>query len=260
MQTYRGLLGTIEVIELHSSVILDLATSIAPRRNPSPTPSLAVPGSAGPPSPSPERDSSTLATDVADVLHAAAELANLRFSKVIGVRTEVHAQLPLDDFVAIFDASWSFVVACEVRCQRMIVGLRGVMVGQAKAFLQAFHQKRLTESARRVEEEQWGAADVGARTRRVVRLVLESAVSDPVELLLGARRNGRPTDVRPDDDDDGLPTKQLDIEGREYFAVAAGLATVDVLVDYLMVVVNCPLLTTDAMSKVVEYLKVILYI
>ena len=209
---------------------------------------------------------STLSSDVADVLHAAAELANLRFSKVIGVRSDVHAQLPLEDFVAIFDASWDFVVQCEVLCQRMIVGLRGVMVRQAKAFLTAFHQKRLTDSARLVENEQWAACDVEPRTRRVVGLVLQSAVSDPLELLLGKRKEERIARIGTtasngaaqdgESDMETASTKQLDIEGREYFAVSAGLAGVDGLVDYLMVVMNCPLLTTDAMSKVVEYMKV----
>lgn len=281
-QTYLGLLGTIEVIEIHSKVILELYAEIraterlrrarrrgATRENDHPATNgsmLAVPGSPRPTltlSTSTETDSpnedSTLASDIPDVLHAAAELANLRFSKVIGVRTEVHANLSLVDFVAIFDASWNFVVQCEVLCQRMIVGLRGVMVGQAKLFLQTFHQKRLTDSARLVENEQWTAADVTPATQKIVNLILQSAVGNPVEFLLGQRREARrdgTSSATPAANGDGPSAKQLDIEGREYFAVSAGLSCVEVLADYLMVVMNCPLLTTDAMSKVVEFMKV----
>ncbi|KAM0755447.1 hypothetical protein T439DRAFT_375809 [Meredithblackwellia eburnea MCA 4105] len=288
-QTYTGLLGTIEVIDIHSKVILELANDFreterirkARRRgitldgegdslSPTNGSMLSVPGAPEKPSrPSltlstsslDTTEDSTLSSDVADVLHAAAELANLRFSKVIGVRTEVHANLPLEDFVEIFDASWAFVVQCEVLCQRMIVGLRGVMVSQAKTFLQTFHQKRITDAARLVENEQWSASDVPPSTQKVVALIVQSAMSDPIELLIGKRREARlqgsgvDNVLEPSTNGDAQPTKQLDIEGREYFAVSAGLASVDVLIDYLKVVMNCPLLTTDTMSKIVEYMK-----
>lgn len=200
-------------------------------------------------------EDSILASDISDVVHATAELANLRFSKVIGVRTEVHSNLSLPEFVEIFDASWAFVVQCEVVCQRMIVGLRGVMVGQSKVFLQTYHQKRITEAAKVVENEQWSAADVPHSTQAIVNLILQSAVSDPPEFLLGKRR--RTTNGASEEAAIAPPsTKQLDIEGRDYFSVPAGLACVEVLADYLKVVMNCPLLTTDAMSKVVEFMKV----
>lgn len=294
--TYLGLLGCIEVADIHSKVLIELSNEYreaerarksrrhspdtpAPEdKPPAPTSSsLAVPGALEDlvrPSLTVSTSSSSLAglaaanddttaTDLADVVHAIAELANLRFSKVIGVRTEVHANLELEEFVEIFDASWSFVLQCEVICQRMIVGLRGVMVGQAKTFLQSFHQKRLTESAKLVENEQWTAADCPASTQAIVNLVLQSAVTDPAELLLGQRRkpslpNGSSTEVTTNGNGGPPPAsaKQVDIEGRQYFAVSAGLLALDVLADYLKVVLNCPLLTTDAMSKVVEFLKV----
>jgi vacuolar protein sorting-associated protein 54 len=276
--TYLGLLGCIELVDLHAKVLLDLVADMRveedarrARRLP-PPPSLTTPSSPSslkvptdtPPRPtrtsslstldtSPSKDHQDLASDISDVIHATAELANLRFSKIISVRTDLHSTLSLAEFVEIFDASWDFVVQCEVICRKMIVGLRGIMVGQAKAFLQAYHQKRITESAKVVENEQWGAAEVPRKTQRVVELILQSAVSDPIEFLLGNRARGR---EKEEEVEEGEMRKQLDIEGREYFAVAAGLASVEVLADYLKVVVNCPILTTDVMSKVVEYMKV----
>lgn len=289
--TYLGLLGCIEVVDIHAHVLNELASEARAeerqrksRRRPTnsagddstpATPqsssSLFVPGQGDdrpslslatsaealdrPPSPSSTSDDAT-ATDISDVVHAIAELANLRFSKVIGVRTEVHAALELAEFVEIFDASWAFVLQCEVICQRMIVGLRGVMVGQAKTFLQTFHQKRLTDSARLVENEQWVASDVKPSTQAVVNLILQGAMRDPEEFLLGQRRRDKDVQALPASTEEGALAKQVDIEGRQYFAVAAGLTTLEVLCDYIKVVVNCPLLTTDAMSKVIEFMKV----
>lgn len=289
--TYLGLLGCIEIVDIHAQVLNELAGESRAeerqrkaRRRPShsggddskpTTPrsssSLSVPGQDDdrpslslstspetlehPASPSSASDDAT-ATDISDVVHAIAELANLRFSKVIGVRTEVHAALDLPEFVEIFDASWAFVLQCEVICQRMIVGLRGVMVGQAKTFLQTFHQKRLTDSARLVENEQWVASDVKPSTQAIVNLMLQGAMRDPEEFLLGQRKRDKGAESPKTSAEEGASAKQVDIEGRQYFAVSAGLTTLEVLSDYMKVVVNCPLLTTDAMSKVIEFMKV----
>lgn len=204
-----------------------------------------------------------LSTEIADVVHAVSELANVRFSKVLGVRTESHSHLPLEQFVALFDLTWSFVVACEVVCQRMIVGLRGAIVSQAKAWLQIFHQRRITDSAKVVEEEQWSAVEVGRERQRVVERIVESAMRDPPALLLGDRRKGGGKDGENGegikDGEEGRkdePAKQVEVEGRQFFAVGAGLTTIGVLVEYLMVLLNCPMLTTDCMSKIIEFMKV----
>lgn len=68
--------------------------------------------------------------EINDVLASAAELANSRASKIMGVRNEQHARLSLPQFLEIFNEAWRFVVACEIVCQKMIVGLRGTMVVQ----------------------------------------------------------------------------------------------------------------------------------
>lgn len=299
--TYLGMLACLEVVELHSRILIELAQasrtedrqrkmkskklssgfetseteSAASTAVPNGTSSLNVPGaqsngvdSTTTPTEvdSPRIADETMKTDISDVVHAIAELANLRFSKVIGVRTEAHAALELGDFLDIFDVSWAFLVHCELVCQRMIVGLRGVMVGQAKTFLQAFHQKRLTESARLVENEQWVAADVPSPTQSIVNLLLQGATRDPDAFLLGTRlreRGGagpsssesKASSTGPDANQAQEVEKQVDIDGHKYFAVSAGLIALETLADYVRVVVNCPLLTTDAMSKVVEFMK-----
>ncbi|KAK4332942.1 Vacuolar protein sorting-associated protein 54 [Rhodotorula toruloides] len=298
-ETYRGLLACIEVVDLQARILLELwqfgrqeeqqrrfkrrkAHADAPTSESAPPASpttLQVPGAeadavqtsastANDASSVTTDDASSLSTEISDVVHAVAELANVRFSKVIGVRTEVHAQLPLADFVEIFDRTWQFVVDCETVCQRMIVGLRGAMVSQAKTFLQTFHQRQITDNARVVEEEQWAAAEVPARVQKEIAVIVDSAVRDPVQLLLRRQpdaTNGTATvddsseQAREGDEGEASasgPAKQVDIEGRQFFAVSAGLTTIGVLVEYLKVLLNCPMLTTDAMSKIIEFMKV----
>jgi vacuolar protein sorting-associated protein 54 len=50
-------------------------------------------------------------------------------------------------------------------------------------------------------------------------------------------------------------TKHLHIEDRTYYAVSATTEVLTLLMDYLRVVMNLSMLTTDAMSRVIEFLK-----
>jgi hypothetical protein len=75
-------------------------------------------------------DLPSLQEELSDILSSAADLSNKLVAKVIGYRSEQHAQLDLPSFLGIFNESWSFVIKCEVICRRMIMGLRGVILGQ----------------------------------------------------------------------------------------------------------------------------------
>jgi vacuolar protein sorting-associated protein 54 len=76
--------------------------------------------------------------ELTDILSSAAELANTRMASIISMRSEEHTSLELPEFLEFFNESWTFVVRCEVICRRMIVGLRGVIVGQVLLYLTYF--------------------------------------------------------------------------------------------------------------------------
>ncbi|KAF8163543.1 Vps54-like protein-domain-containing protein, partial [Crassisporium funariophilum] len=50
-------------------------------------------------------------------------------------------------------------------------------------------------------------------------------------------------------------SKHLRIEDRTYYAVSATAEVLTLLMDYLRVVVNLPMLTMDTMGRVIEFLK-----
>ena len=51
------------------------------------------------------------------------------------------------------------------------------------------------------------------------------------------------------------PTKHLHIEDRTYFAVSGTVEVLVILGDYLKIVINLEMLTTETMSRVIELLK-----
>ena len=75
-------------------------------------------------------DIPALQEDLADIVSSSAEFSNTQAAKVISYRAEQHGALELPDFLVFFNDSWAFVVKCEVLSRRMIVGLRGTVVGQ----------------------------------------------------------------------------------------------------------------------------------
>ncbi|KAJ8700019.1 hypothetical protein PTI98_003086 [Pleurotus ostreatus] len=213
----------------------------------------------------------SLEEELADILSSATELSNSVAASLISPRSERHASLELPEFMQFFDESWSFVVKCEVICRRMIVGLRGVVVSQAKVFLQSFHQQRLSRSAKLVEDEQWNPAEISPAVQHMTNIIIDSAVHDSAELVFKSNgssavpdpsANGahppppepsspipRPTKAN------GTASKHLHIEERTYYAVSATTASLALLLDYIRLVVNLSILTTDAMSRVIEFMK-----
>lgn len=221
-------------------------------------------------------DSETLKSDLSDILSAATELGNSRISKIASVRAEQHAQLKLREFFQYFDESWAFVVACEVLCRRMIIGFRGTLVSHSKAFLQAFHGKRLQESAKLVEDEQWAQVEVSQRSQRIVDVIIECAVQDAVEVIFAkpsagnGGTNGASTTLSMETPPPSAPVangagadlaatgnaKYLKVEEQTYYVVSATMQVLQLVIDYLKVIVNLPLMNMECMSRLVEFLKV----
>ncbi|EPQ30361.1 uncharacterized protein PFL1_01887 [Pseudozyma flocculosa PF-1] len=221
----------------------------------------------------PDGVSATLPTTMADIVTASTELSHVLTARLISVRSSTHAAMDLAPFLAVFQLCWSYVLSSELVCRRMIVGLRGSVLSQAKGFLSQFHRKRIERAAKAVEEETWAQSDVGADVQRQVRLIVESAVEDPAAFVVsselargsidaarGSAGAGTATGGADAADADAAPqpaqgSKALEIEDRSYFVVSASLDVLKLLADYLRVIINLPLLTTEAMGRVVEFLK-----
>ncbi|KAI0034492.1 Vps54-like protein-domain-containing protein, partial [Vararia minispora EC-137] len=228
-------------------------------------------------------DMAAINESVFDTLASASELANSLSSQVLATRTEQNAKLQLEEFAELFRETWNFFVRCEVICRRMIVSLRGIVSSQAKAFLQAFHQTRISQSAKLVEDEQWSPTEVQPALQRTTNLIVDAAVSDPIDFVLAlpptiapatsstqtpvvlhppsglspsSSPGVHPVSPRVRANGNGTtPSKHLRIEERGYYAVSATLEALLLLVDYLKVIINIQTLTTDTMSRVIEFLK-----
>ncbi|KAG1756409.1 Vps54-like protein-domain-containing protein [Suillus paluster] len=242
-QLYTSLLNGIKGIQAQNGILIEVLRSLQAHK--------------------PSVDITSLQEELLDILSSSADLSNKLAAVLIGYRSEQHAQLDLPDFLTFFNTSWSFVVQCEVICRRMIMGLRGVVLGQAKHFLQAFHQARISQSAKLVEDEQWNPmSEVPAALQHMADVLVDSAVRDSPELIVGETDSSTsapsplPSQPPSSNSNGSTPSsKYLRIEERPYFCVSATGAVLSLLFDYLKLVVNLSMLNIDTMGRVIEFLK-----
>lgn len=176
----------------------------------------------------------------------------------------------------------------KCRCPMHQSGASYLASLQAKTFLQTFHQARISQSAKLVEDELWNPAEVSPEVQRIVDMLVDASIHDPPPLLFDSPIEPPPSPLPPGSPlpsasltvNDALlrpssplpspsvprtngssprkshsPGKHLRIEYRAYFAVSATLEVLVLLVDYLKVIMNVPMLTMDTMSRVIELLK-----
>ncbi|KZV81546.1 Vps54-domain-containing protein [Exidia glandulosa HHB12029] len=264
---FTSLIRCMETVQLQSNLLIEVVQTLSP---PPRSPLTPTPRSPAPLSPL----ESSLQTSLQELLGSAAELANTRCGKIFAIRGEQHAALPLADFCAVYEAAWTFVLRSEVLNRKMIVGLRGVMLTQSKAFLAAFHAVRISQSAKLVEEETWAQVEILPEAQRTTDLLIECAMRDPPEMVLSRaptapstpvvtmNGNGNGHAASPESNGANSPDpakkatqKTLNVEGTAFFAVGATLAVLELAADYLRAVLSLGALSSEAVGKVIEFLK-----
>ncbi|KAJ3513870.1 hypothetical protein NLJ89_g2710 [Agrocybe chaxingu] len=242
---YRSLFNGLEGLKAQSTVIVDVLGAIGSQAQRKVTNIPAV------------------EEDLTDIISSSAELASIQAAKVISFRAEQHAALELAEFLTFFNDSWAFVIKCEKLSRRMIIGLRGTVASQAKQFLQAFHQVRLTRSAKLVEDELWNQTEVTAALQHNTNVIVDSAVRDPPELVITSDEAIFSPTIYVKHlsqyqwcfECDWVGYETPTIEDRSYYVVLATSEMLTLVLDYLRVVINLPTLTTDTMNRVIEFLK-----
>lgn len=95
--------------------------------------------------------------------------------------------------------------------------------------------------------------DVPPKYQRLVQALIEAAVSNPPEIMIQPSTTSA---SNGEGSTDGPSPKHITIEDQHYHVVDATLQAIRLLVDYLSIIANLPLLTIDVMPKIIEFLKV----
>ena len=163
-------------------------------------------------------------------------------------------ELPLDAFTVVFALLWRFVQLEDAEVQRPVVGVRGAVLAQAKAYLGTFHRTHIERAMKAVEEEVWSAAPVPPAMRTQAALLMRMGEEDveayviPPVLHAAPAEPEAPTEETP-------PPRVLRVGEQRFYVVHASVCVVEMLGDYMRLLVNLPMFATEALGWVVEFLK-----
>ena len=226
-----------------------------------------------------------LMTDICDAV-------NIKCTKLIFVRSEQNAMLNPLDFYRLFGATWEFMQGVESFSGKTTFGVKNAILSQAKSFISHFHEEKSKQIAILVENEQWAQAEIPIDFQHITeqlqmlhRTSVDSIKRQQDEDNLREMTEGVNDSDKEDaeldlassaisksmqDEDEANQTDQatsdqkkslrfLLVDGQRYYVVGSVLLFLKMLVEYMNCASSLPVITTDILNRILEFLKVNLH-
>lgn len=121
------------------------------------------------------------ALDMSSLLGQAVDVAQTQVTKILKVRAEQTARLPLQQFLRYFTLNRLFADECEAVSGRSGAALKGVINSQIHDFLPLMADVEKQQLAQIMDADKWEARDFGEAETMVLSRVLQGMTSDPAE-------------------------------------------------------------------------------
>lgn len=235
-------------------VVLDVTSTVeapAPRRSEE-IPSIQI---------NQMRDEVTQVLDMSSLLGQAVDVIQTQVTKVLRVRSEQNARLPLQDFLRYFILNRLFTDECEAISSRGGEALKDVVNTQVKDFLSIMSDTERQRIMQTLEADQWEARDFGPAEQAVLDRILESMDRTPTHWTAytslwdsSATQNG--TTLNGDSSSDPPPkTRSAKIDEQNYILVQSTINALHSIESFLNLIAAIPSLTADGTAKLLDYLR-----
>ncbi len=118
------------------------------------------------------------ALDLSSLLGEGVDLIQNQLTKVVRVRSQQNADLPLDDFLRYFTLNRLFADECEAISGRTGMGLKTVLDSQIKEFVARFGDLQRQNLIQTLDTDKWEAKDFGERENTILKRVQEGSTHD----------------------------------------------------------------------------------
>ncbi|PYH46275.1 GARP complex component [Aspergillus saccharolyticus JOP 1030-1] len=271
-KVYTGISESLRRLSVQVKVLLDIASGLG-----SPV-SLGV--RSGPPSPNPqgpttptldaERTAAIMAQneilqvlDMSSLLGQAVDIAQSQVVKVLKVRSEQTAQLPMEDFLKYFTLNRLFADECEAISGRGGTALKTVVGNQIRDYINRFGDGQRRRIVEVMDSDKWDARDFGEAENAILERILSASTRD-VELWTDASKiwlsaNGR-QDSKPASQSttNGTGKEKLRsavIDEQKYILTESGVAMMKSIEDFQFLMANIPSMMQDIAPGLLESLK-----
>ncbi|CAO2647424.1 Nn.00g083460.m01.CDS01 [Neocucurbitaria sp. VM-36] len=119
------------------------------------------------------------ALDMSSLLGQAVDAAQTQITKLLKVRSEQTANLPLDRFLRYFSLCRLFADECEAVSGRSGAALKGVVNTHINDFVSKFGDFEKQELAKAMDSDRWEPKDFDAEDSEVLARILKGMESDP---------------------------------------------------------------------------------
>ncbi|KAH7079572.1 Vps54-like protein-domain-containing protein [Paraphoma chrysanthemicola] len=123
------------------------------------------------------------ALDMSSLLGQAVDAAQTQITKLLKVRSEATANLPLDRFLRYFNLCRLFADECEAVSGRSGAALKSIVNNHITDFVSKFGDFEKQELARTMDSDKWEPKDFDANDTEVLARVLKGMESDPPNWL-----------------------------------------------------------------------------
>lgn len=210
------------------------------------------------------RDEVTQALNLSSLLGQAVDVVQTQVTKVLKVRSEQNARLPLPDFLRYFTLNRLFADECEAASSKPGDSLKDVVNSQVKEFLQFMGEMERQHIVQTLEADRWEAKDFGSHEKVVLDRVLESMTRTP-QSWTGYRKLWDDSDApnnangtsAANGDTEPAPEKARPavIDDQNYILVSSSISVLNGIEHFSILIAGIPSLTTEASLKLLDYLK-----
>lgn len=276
---YVSVTETLRRLTTQTKVILDIASSLSaapdgdglkspPSRSPmtSPRPDRHTPNPMSGHFELQEELHKTL--DVTNLLGQAVDVANDKIVKVLKVRSEQAASLPLDFFLRYFTLNLYFANECEAISGRSGTSLKNVVNNHIKDFVQKTRDSEMQKLAQGMESDNWNAKDFSDSNSRLLEQLLDASTHDPAAWsektklwvpyheLEKADRDENPT---PETNGTAKDAKEKGrsamVDDEKFVLPNSAILCMEGMANFLHLINGIPSMTTDIASSLVAYLQ-----
>ncbi|KAI0525414.1 Vps54-like protein-domain-containing protein [Xylaria bambusicola] len=269
IKMYVSVTETLRRLTTQVKVLFDVASSIgeSPVSNSDRSPSQLK----SPPLNSANRDIQEdihMTMDMANLLGQAVDTSQEKIVKVLRVRSEQSARLPLVWFLRYFTLNLYFANECESISGRSGTSLKTVVNAHIKDFIQSHGDAEKQKLAQAMESDQWKPKDFTEKDNVLLGQILECSTKDSQPWTEGSQiwipfsdiqtSEDMTSNGRPRAESNGAPkekTRSAIIDSEPFLLPNSAILCMEGMTHFLHLITGIPSMASDISASLVAYLQ-----
>ncbi|KAI1821568.1 Vps54-like protein-domain-containing protein [Xylaria intraflava] len=209
-----------------------------------------------------------MAMDMTNLLGQAVDTSQEKIVKVLRVRSEQSAKLPLVWFLRYFTLNLYFANECESISGRSGTSLKTIVNAHIKDFIQSHGDTEKQKLAQAMESDQWNAKDFTENHNVLLSQILDCSTKDPKSWTIGSQiwipfseseiNENVESSRRPRAESNGATkekTRSAIIDSEPFILPSSAILCLEGMTQFLHLITGIPSMASDVSTSLVGYLQ-----